>query len=224
MQRCVIDTKESLHTPPAYAPITLAQAKKQCRLGSSTSEDDQFTDIWIPQATHLFEQLTGIQCYPAAWTYALDAFPFSDTIELPKVPLISVTSVTYVDGDEADQTLADTNYVVSAPQGVNPDRGSISLLPSASWPATSARKKAVSIVYQAGYVDATVSPEAPNVPGIIKGTILQIVAHLYQHRSAVAEARHGQHIELPIGLDLTIQNLASRSTRQPWRWADPSWV
>jgi hypothetical protein len=58
----------------------------------------------------------------------------------------------------------------------------IALKSSASWPTISDAFNAVRIRFRAGYLDQTVSPAVPNVPGSIKAAILLCVGSLYENR------------------------------------------
>ncbi len=216
MQRVSIKAKNSLITPATYQPITLDEVKAQCRLGSSTAEDS-LLEIYIGKARGLFEDLTGRQIMPAVWELWLDKFPTDVRIELPKSPLISVVSVKYIDGDGTEQTLSDTLYTVDTPSGENPDRGSVTLLTSTStWPVTSEQSLAVTIQYEAGYVDTTVSPLAPKVPDVIKGFLLELVADSYQYRSVTNESA-GTLVKVDPD-NTIIRNFKTRSSKETWLW------
>jgi uncharacterized phiE125 gp8 family phage protein len=222
MRRVAIRTRDSLITPATYEPITPAEVKLQTRLGNMTAED-ALLDIYIAKARSFFEGITGRQLMPATWELWLDGFPMDTTIELPKSPLLDVVSVKYIDGDGTEQTLDDTLYTVTNPQGENPERGSISLLSSTStWPSASERAYAVKIRYEAGYVDTSVSPLSPNVPAIIKGFLLQLVGDSYEFRSLSTEIR-ASLLEIDPD-DSVIRHFKTAARIEPWRWETTPWL
>jgi uncharacterized phiE125 gp8 family phage protein len=93
---------------PAELPITLADARAQCRV-TSTSEDARLLAM-IYAATEWGENLTARRLITQTWDLYLDAFP-CDEIRAPYAPLRSVTSISYVDLAGVTQTLATSEYV-----------------------------------------------------------------------------------------------------------------
>lgn len=108
-----------------------------------------------------FERDTGRQLVTATYELTLDAFPSGDgdeaEIELPKPPLISVTSVKYIDTDGVEQTLATTVWEMSAPDPDEP--GVVRLQYDQAWPETRDQRDAVRIRFVAGYGAASALPE-----------------------------------------------------------------
>lgn len=108
----------------------------------------------------------------ATYTLKLDRFPFDDYIDLPKPPLVSVTSVSYVDLTGATQTFSASRYEVDT----DGEPGRIYLKYGESWPSTRTQRNAVTIVFVAGYGDAS------DVPENIKHSIKLKAAHWYENR------------------------------------------
>lgn len=160
--------------PPAAAePVTLAQAKAQCRVDSS-DEDSFLQDSLIVGARQWAEAYTGRAFVAQAWDLRLPGFPGCE-IELPKPPLISVTSIKYLDTSGTEQTWATNQYTVTGianPEG----RGYISPVYGVIFPATLPVPDAVRIVFVAGYGAASAVPQG------IKNAILYHVAEAYQNR------------------------------------------
>lgn len=212
--RRLIRTRDHLVTPATGDPITLAEAKLQCRLGSSTTEDAQM-GIYMKMATQLLESLTGLQIMPAVWELWMDAFPMDGQIELPRAPLSSVVSIKYLDQDLVEQTFDSANYSTEIPAGPFPSRGRVLLLPTVSWPSTGMQQSAVKVQYRAGYVDESVSPAATNVPELVKGLLLMLVSHFYQHRAVTQQGRGEVIQQIPLGMELMIENMRTKSTWEP---------
>jgi hypothetical protein len=107
---------------------------------------------------------------------ALSAARLRRAIVVPYPPLLSVESVTYVDGAGVQQTLDPAAYLVRAAE----TPGEIAPAYGTNWPATRATLDAVAVEFTCGYGD----PDA--VPAPIKSAVLMIVATLYDQRGNVA--------------------------------------
>lgn len=130
----------------------------------------------IQTAREYAETVTRRALIEQSWTLTLDTFPAGDTIEIPRPPLISVESITYLDTAGASQTYAAANYSVDTTGLV----GRIVLDYGLSWPSTQSARNAVTIAFTAGYGD-----EASDVPASIRHAMKLMVGHWYAHREAV---------------------------------------
>lgn len=137
-----------LITPPAALAVSLADAKANLRVDGI--DLDALITAWLEGITAHAENYTERALITQAWRVTQDGF--TDDIELPRPPTISVTSVTYYDTANVLQTLAASQYVLDEVNG--------KLLPASgvTWPDTYARFDAVTVNYSAGYgpTDATV--------------------------------------------------------------------
>ncbi len=207
MHRRVIRITDSLITPPVGLAVPVEYAKRHLRsLGNS---DDVLVETWIRAATSYVEEQTGRQLLTATREAWLDQFPGlpgatyrCSKIELPHPPLQSVVSVSYIDGDGNEQVYEDGSTSpassavnVRAPQGDYAVPGTVEPLAGGSWPAVRDETGAVRIRYVCGY-----GSDAADVPELLRGVILYLVAHYDQFRGAVHEARRGQVLELPYGV------------------------
>jgi uncharacterized phiE125 gp8 family phage protein len=159
-------------TPPAVEPITLAQAKKQCRV-TGTAEDDLIADL-VTAAREAFEAEANVALVTRTLKLTVDGFG-TDPIRLPFPPTSSISSVKYVDSEGVQQTLAGTEYVLDGARLP----AVLHLAYGRSWPTVRAQPGAVEIVYVAGYGGAAA------VPAMAKSAILLLVAHLFANREAV---------------------------------------
>lgn len=152
-------------------PVTLAEAKLQCRLITSITDtsahpDDDLIKGMIAASREFAEHFTGRSIAVKTLERALDLFP-SGGIELPGIPVTSVVSVKYLDPDGVERTLSSADYWLD-------DYGlTASLEPGTRWPAALVRKHAVKVRYVAGYAD---------VPRAVACAMLLIIAHLYENR------------------------------------------
>ena len=189
-----------LITPPAEEPVSLAEAKGHLRV--DFPDDDALIVAMIAAARQHAEMLTRRQFVTARWKLVLDRFPGAGGVSapagepffmpghailLPKSPLQTVLSIDYLDGGNVLQTLPETDYVVDAacePARITPVAG-------ASWPGTLPQIAAVSVLFDAGYGDASSVPEG------IKAWIKLRIGSLYEHREDFALITRGRIEALP---------------------------
>ena len=103
-------------------------------------------------------------------TLTLDKFP--EVFEVPMPPLISVTSIEYIDPAGVQQTLASSVYDVDT----NSEPGRIALAHAQSWPGIRGDINSVEVIYQAGYGVAAAVPET------VKQAIRLLIVHYYENR------------------------------------------
>lgn len=171
----------TLITPPAALAVDLAQAKLELRAQSGSAEDALITR-YITAATERAEHETGRAVMDQEWELVLDAFPLAE-IELAKPPVVSITSVKYLDAAGALQTLPNTAYTLDAlklPGWLFPALGT-------SWPATQDVANAVRVRFRCGYA-TTPAGLLVAAPGLVDWLMVQ-VATRYDHRDLVALAK-----------------------------------
>ena len=155
-----------------FEPVSKAEAKAHLRVDHDA--DDFLIDALAAAARQYAEDLTGRGLVRRTYDLFLDAFP-RWTVELPRPPVDSVTTVKYLDTAGAQQTLAASKYVVdakSSPGRVTPAWGE-------SWPATRAQVNAVEIRFVAGHANATVvSPK-------VKLGIKLLISTWYDNRDSL---------------------------------------
>jgi uncharacterized phiE125 gp8 family phage protein len=159
-------------TPPSVEPVTLAEAKQHLRV--DTDADDALIASLVSAAREECEHLLERALAPQTLQLLLDEWPVA--IQLPKPPLVSVTSVEYVDPTGALVVLPGSQYALD--QGQEPSW----LLPAidVDWPETAQFANVVRVEYVAGY-------EAADCPPLIKQWIKLRVGTLYAYREADAE-------------------------------------
>lgn len=150
----------------ASEPITTTEAKLHLKV--DVTDDDTLIDRLIKAARRSCEMYTERSFITQTWKAYGDSFP--ETIELIKGPVISVTSVQYVDSDGVTQTYSTDDYTVDI-------QGDVARIkPVDSWPDIDDIMNAVIVTYQAGYGSAS------DVPEDIKAAMLLIIGKLYQDR------------------------------------------
>jgi len=163
----------TLASPPSVEPVSLAEAKAHCRV--EHDEDDTLISALIPAAREHVEAVTKRVLITQEWTWKLDAFPCQ--FNMPKPPLQSVESITYVDSAGNTQTLDAAEYRVDN----DCEPGRITEAYDASWPTTRLVTNAVTVAFTAGYGQA-----GTDVPQPIRQAILLLIGHWYENRESVA--------------------------------------
>ena len=174
----VTSSKEGLVTSQAddqeiigFEPITLEEAKKQCRV--ELSDDDDYILSLITVARQMAEGRLNRTIKQRQLEARFDYWPSS--LSLPKPPLVSVDSISYIDADGVLAELDDDSYIVNT--SVEPAR--IPLAYGVPWPALRKQSGAVVVRYTAGY-----TPE--EVPAPIKQWIKLIVGTMYENRETMS--------------------------------------
>lgn len=130
-------------TAPVCEPVALAEAALHIKQDSSA--DDTWLERAIAAARGYVEGATNIQMVCATWQLKYDYFPA--LMRLPRRPLVSVTSITYVDSNGDTQTVDSDDYTL------NTDAFQPTIEPaySESWPTPRAHANSVVVTFVAGY-------------------------------------------------------------------------
>lgn len=132
-------------TPAASEPVSLADMKEHLKV--DVVDDDALITTLIIAARKWIEFYCNRSVPSQTLTAKLDAFPNIDrSFIVPQSPVISVTSIQYIDAQGVLQTLDSSLYTVdidSVPARIEPSYGN-------SWPSTRTQHNAVTIIYPAG--------------------------------------------------------------------------
>lgn len=162
-----------LVTAPAAEPVSVQDAKAQCRV--DTSDEDALFATLVIAAREYVETATHRALITQTWDWTLDGFP-DWTLVLPLPPVASVTSITYVDTAGVTQTWAASLYRTDLPAGPYASPARVTPAYSESYPSTRAVTNAVTVRFVAGYGTAA------SVPASLKAAIKLLVAHWYARR------------------------------------------
>lgn len=158
-----------LVTPPAAEPISLEEAKLHLRVDHE-EEDGLISDL-IVAAREWCEQAAGRSFVTQTWRLSLSGFPCG-AIEIPRPPLVSVSSVTYTDDAGAEQLLPAEAYYADT----SDDPGRLHPAYGSSWPAARCYPNSVQVEYVAGYGDAE------DVPRRAAQAVRLLVGHWFANR------------------------------------------
>lgn len=165
-----------LVTAPQMEPLTLTEAKLYLRVDQST--EDNLISGMVVAARQWVETYTRRALVTQTWDFRYESF--MDTRQpliLPKAPLQSVTSITYLDEDGVSQTLASSNYSVRTLSGATAGRGYIELNDDVSLPSLYTDALApVTVRAVCGYGAAAAVPDG------IKMAIYLMLGDLYEQR------------------------------------------
>lgn len=175
-------------TQPTAEPVTLTEARDYLNL-THTADDALLTSL-IEDArrwTELHAQRTWMTTvYEGASRYfprgvllpwGSDGLRVADEFfELPRGPVQSITSITYLDTAGTRQTLASTVYELNT----NHFPARLELQYDQDWPDTADHWSAVLVTWVAGYASAD------DVPESVKSAIKMLVHHYYDDRNPEA--------------------------------------
>lgn len=157
---------------PTTYPVTLDEVRAQCDI--DVGDEDAALLRRIKMATRWCEGYLDRQFITSTWVLTTDRFPPATrgnpygSIELPKPPLISVTSLQYLDTSGATQTWAASgNYTVETPTR---QRGMIHRAYAITWPILQLHPASLTITFVAGYGAASA------VPDTIREAILMLIS------------------------------------------------
>lgn len=179
---------------PTFLAVDVDEAKAQMRVDHN--DDDLLITSLVRSATIHVEDNTGRQFNPTTYRLTRDRFPTEEraVIELAACPVVSVTSVKYLDGNGNLQTLDPSAYEVdtdSEPGRIVPAYGT-------NWPIARFTINAVRVEFVAGYsaADATEQAQHAAIPENARRLILLIATHWYENPAAVLTGTISKEIEL----------------------------
>lgn len=177
----------TLVTAPAEYPVTLDQCKGDLKI-QHTAEDDLIED-YIAAATDYAQEVLGKKIISQTWDYS---FRFPDDcgrVWLPLADASSITSIKYFDGDNVEQTLSVGDFYFYK----FGDTAYLTPKPDISWPTVYSRTDAMTVRFVVGY------GAAGSVPPAISRAIRLLVAHWFEHRTAVIV--NGSPMDVPFGVE-----------------------
>lgn len=169
------DGRYSIVDPPDEYPLTIEDAAMQARVDSE--DEDVLAELTrkLAAATAACETHTRRRFMPATVEAKFDGFPCGPIV-LEKLPVRSITSVTYIDGSGNAQTLSPSLYQAATGE----DDGFITPAYGTDWPTTKAGTfGTVTVTFESGYADQD------SVPEDIKEAIRLRLGGFYRNREDV---------------------------------------
>jgi uncharacterized phiE125 gp8 family phage protein len=187
----------SLVTPPTVEPVTLTQFKQHARI--DRDDEDAVINGYLTAARRHVEAILRRQLLSATWRLTLDAFPCGP-IYLPRPPLVSVTSVKYVDSDGVTQTLATGDYQVDTYR----EPAQVVAAYGTAWPVARYQPNAVEVIYVAGY-----GTLPTDVPQPIRQAIQLLASHWYENREPVLTGTIATPLPMAVASLLAFESFGS---------------
>jgi uncharacterized phiE125 gp8 family phage protein len=157
---------------PAVYPISLTDVEEALNLPPGT-DTDRLNSL-IESSTDDLERDIDMALISQTWRFALDKFPssyYDYTIFIPKGTTISVSSFTYQDTDDVEQTLVDgTDYEISQ---VGTEAR---IIPIDSWADTYTDKDSVVVLD----VVLGIGTSEANIPGWVKEALILKIKAAYE--------------------------------------------
>ena len=188
-----------LVTAPATEPVTATELRTHLRMDATELPDAEANGL-IAESRQMIEETTGLAFISQSWRLSIDRWPggaeawwdgvrqmaiselyapsYLTSVELPRWPLASVTSVTVYDEDSNSETVTvATTFDIDTYQ----IPGRMTLKRGSTWPIALRANNAIQIVYVAGYTNAAA------VPASMKRALKQLAAFLYTNRGDTCE-------------------------------------
>ena len=188
-----------LVTASTMEPVTRAEAKTWLRIDEFETAEDTMVDALITRARQRFEETTQRSCLVQTFDYYMDALPSDNCpIEIPKAPLVTVTSIKgYATTDATDAggtAMSTSGYYVDTAN----EFGRVMPLSAFTYPVSTREINGGIIRFTAGYSSGT-----SGVPEGVKAEIKQLMTALYEHRgdemeqARILDAYRGSEYDLP---------------------------
>jgi len=200
----VITSMLTVVTPSAGPVLDLDDVRRHVRAVSDT--ENALLESWVAAAAAYWEEQTGRPIMRTVYRLWLDGVPatvgtFPARIELPRPPLVSVDSLTYIASDGTETAFTDGASPETAlwravtPAGLYARRGWVEPLAGQGWPTVRDQADALRIEFTAGYAET-----AADVPDLIRATLLLLVGTFEQFRSQVHYSEGARLETLPWGV------------------------
>ena len=187
---------------PQAEPVTVDELKTHLRIDHAL--DDGELAVFIETATDYVEGITGRVLITRTGVDYANAFPPGrHALHLRIAPIVTITSIQYLDSAETLQTLSSGIYTFDNNTPYHPVAYP---QPGESWPVALDTRNAVRVNYTAGYQSITADP-AGTVPNALKLAIKMLAGHLYENRESTAATPGGYSIDyVPMGFESLVSN------------------
>lgn len=161
---------------PASEPVTVAELKTHLKI--DWTDEDTYLSALITAAREMCEAYSNLSFFTQTYTLDFDDFP-SGKVSLYKGPIQSITSVTYYDVDNTQQTLSTSNYW--ADLKTLPGRLEFDDSPD----TYDDRFNAVTVTMVTGWDDTA------DIPEVIKQAIKLQASYMYENREDANKKQGG---------------------------------
>lgn len=183
---------------PAARVIAASDLRAHLRLDSS--DQDTYLEALIDTAIRSLETDADRSFITQTWRMHLRGW-WRGSVELPRGPLQSVTSIAYVDANGDAQTLSSDLYEIVADALVP----RIHTASGSALPSLGESPQPVTITYVAGYGNA-----GTNCPPEVVHSVRLLAAHLFSNAGPVSNMPGSSAVEIPHTLRRLVQNYTAR--------------
>jgi uncharacterized phiE125 gp8 family phage protein len=164
---------------PAAYPVTVAESKADLRVQHTA--EDTLIDSLIAAATDYADVPNGVvgkALITQTWTLSVRSFEPNLKLHIPITPVQSISSITYYDADNVQQSLTVFDFYLYGDE----DTAWIEPKPNVTLPTVYPREDAITVTFVAGFGATSAS-----VPNSIRQAIRLLVAHWYENRTAATD-------------------------------------
>ncbi len=178
-------SEPQLTVAPTTTPISVPELRTHLRI--TVPVEDQYLSDLIDVAVNVLQEKAWRQYCTATYTLKFD--DWAQEMFLPKSPLASVGSITYLDIASAQQTLSTDIYEVVTDQ----TPGLVRLKFNQTFPTLQGHPDDITITFTCGTTVAL-------VPSRTKQAVLLMAAHMYHQRTLIVVGRSLIAVEIPMGI------------------------
>lgn len=153
-------------------PLQLEEVKKHLEIAAGDSTHDDQLQGMIQQAREQVEHDCQVVLVHRTVTEKFNWSGDEEYWQLYYRPISSITSVTYYDSTNTQQTFSASNYSLDA------DRRRVWLNSNAAWPTTYDRWDGITVTYVAGY-----GANGGSVPQMFKQAMLLLIGYYFEERT-----------------------------------------
>lgn len=173
---------------PAAEPVGLDEAKAHLRVDAD--DEDLLIQSLITSARLHIETLTGRALMTQAWRMVLDALPEGRVLKIPLGPLQAVDALRVYEDEDVVAVIEPTAWLVETASV--PAR--LVMRASAPWPRPGRPVGGIELDLTVGYGD-----DPSDVPAPLRQSLLQLVAHWFDHRGPMGLGAGLVHIPETVG-------------------------
>lgn len=182
--------------PADSEPISVEEAKLHLRVDDDS--DDSLIESLIITARDWIEQICNAALLTQTIVLQLDEWPVDDEFEMPRYPLRTVTSISYVDEDGTSHSMDTSNLIIDT----RSKPGRLILKADADWPSETLQRKAgITVTYTAGFGSAA------DVPAIVVHAMKLLIGHWYENRELTVVGSGVNVTQLPFSVQNLLSNL-----------------
>lgn len=152
----------------AALAVSVDEAKQHLNLSAEDNTHDNKLETYIEAAVEQLEKDANQALINQTFVMEMDEWPNACQFEFPRRPLSSVSSITYYDASNVQQTLATSVY------GVDTGRREIFLKYNQEWPNITYQRNCIAVTAVCGY-----GATASTVPRLAKQAIMLMVGHWF---------------------------------------------